>query len=1827
MARISSVSSALEAYYKLTQSQLTENEIKKELSKETQKQSSDISTLDDVRDAIGIIKDEVQFLNKAKDTFNEIYDILDEAYNYLKNLNQKDMESNEVADLKVKLDGYINEINKIVDNTYNTTFPNRMVEYIEKLTSIDLSNINSLLSDHEVQSKSRLLGDIDSNISTNEIINGKNVTIKGSRGDPLNFVQFTGEAVKTLASEITANSEKSGVIVDARNTLTITDVSDTGTFSFKINNIKTGSSGKTISGINITDKNDLTPFVGPINNATADTGITAELSRDRSSVSLVDEKGYNISLTSMNEASGTKTFNVFSEYRKSSKDAALKDLAMDFGSDTERSGGYVEFFGYDRLRPEDIQIEKRDSASIVQGDISIVGDQISIGTGSDSSPIGYIHSTIDGEDGARLRIKFYEAIFPNGDFEAGNVGDTSVNGWTIRNQQVVLGAGQIGGLNTPLDDAYPENNKGQLDAGNIQDPTYAGQQTFESRLEASTQGAEHGNALLMRSSDLWSTVEGYMGSSGVRGGPGNQIVRGPYIVSNNPIYLRSGEEVSFDWRATGGDDAYDVYGYLVNSDTNDFVTILNETGGDNGGGVVNSAQTNWANSKTDITTSGNYKFVFISGTYDETGGRKMGANLYLDNIAITPGPLLSINNSVLQKIADKITLKNVNMDLESQDLNPRVEAAIATTGASLKTKAVLDNVTTSLANSAGGLNSTHTISVAGIYDTVGESVDTRTVTIAANASAKLISDQLNAQMTNTNVGFTAKTGVVISDADNDNEITFKLSNNNGGTVTISANITTDNLNNLKTAINAQTGNTGITASNGVVAQDDSGNPIWTLGNDSLLLTHSSGEDIAIAELTGVALNVRIANFDNTTYEDEANEVSLQAARNLIVNPITSDQQVLIAAENNSLSARYRIVGTNLAGAAQQEYLIVDQGQTKRTTNSFATVTRIDLQRAHNRTGKVDIGYSGSPEAISKNQAPVNRSNFTLNGTDVSSGTALIDPGEFIRLEVSNDTKATNFTVHGNNSLGTAITETITSNPSSAVSTSNRFTTVTKVTAAGDIAGGERIEIETGSGTFQRQFTIQGTNASGASISEQINSISNGGTVTTSNRFMSISQISVDGDLNGTVKVGIDTNDNQIANTQTISGAGNLSLTSNLSTPGSRLAKVGISVAQSDTIGSSQTVSGSGDLTLTSANIELVTGKEVTLTTENSGITGQYTISGKDKLGNSITSTLNATPGNTVTTGSTHFMTVTNVSIDSISPANIKIGTDIDDDGISTSTAYTNNTNNLDINGSFDDGTKAVLNTSDYDLAIVGTDSEGNNINETVSVINNAAATTTNRFSTISSIAISGSGVNTGRVEVYASDILTRIANSQIPTSGGNLVLTGANFQNDSVVGVGALQATSNQKFTITSGSNYYSLQNTGDDLDPVVFTTPIPRDTTAGLKVSTNSNHEVISTGELFLSSNKEFKVTQEDASEELKEIQITSDGSSASVNFTITGEDEFGSQITETITNATGSTVSGNKKFASVHSISVDGNTVGNVEIGTVLDPDIISQSQRSNAAGSLMINGARTNTGTVGIATLKMASNFKDDETASFTLEGSTFTYTADGSETAAQARDRLLTNPGSGEFQGSNSETINTVSAGILQVKDRNGVDLFKIESDGSADGLKFTESNADGIFKITNAIGNVPPNSITTVTKSIARRAYLIEDGSTMFQKNTNQSEVQLSNFSSDHEVDDQELTVRYGHALTDVKEALNKFDNNILAEEKTDGLGVDLNSDKGKSRYTKEEFTEMGLKTAEKIRKMDTKTLIINNIHAQKHNLSMLMSGQLYGFALLNFKGNFDLTKK
>ena len=137
----------------------------------------------------------------------------------------------------------------------------------------------------------------------------------------------------------------------------------------------------------------------------------------------------------------------------------------------------------------------------------------------------------------------------------------------------------------------------------------------------------------------------------------------------------------------------------------------------------------------------------------------------------------------------------------------------------------------------------------------------------------------------------------------------------------------------------------------------------------------------------------------------------------------------------------------------------------------------------------------------------------------------------------------------------------------------------------------------------------------------------------------------------------------------------------------------------------------------------------------------------------------------------------------------------------------------------------------------------------------------------------------------------------------------------------------------------------------------------------------------------------------------------------------------------------------------------------------------------------------------------------------------------------------------------------------------------------------------------------------------------KDGSTFFSLDENQNEVNLYDFSLSQTVAGQEFTQRYSHALTDMTNAITIIDATLLKETQVNSAGENLLAKNSQSGFTKEEFMEMGLKTADRIKNLTSKTLLIKNIHSQRQNLSMLMSGQLYGFALLNFKGNFDLTKK
>ncbi len=104
------------------------------------------------------------------------------------------------------------------------------------------------------------------------------------------------------------------------------------------------------------------------------------------------------------------------------------------------------------------------------------------------------------------------------------------------------------------------------------------------------------------------------------------ILRGPYVISENSINAQAGDTVEFYWKAANGGDYFDVFAYLVNETTGATVTLLD----------ANGNVTNWTKVTKVISAgeAGIYRFVFVSGSYDATGGQALGASLYLDNIKL-----------------------------------------------------------------------------------------------------------------------------------------------------------------------------------------------------------------------------------------------------------------------------------------------------------------------------------------------------------------------------------------------------------------------------------------------------------------------------------------------------------------------------------------------------------------------------------------------------------------------------------------------------------------------------------------------------------------------------------------------------------------------------------------------------------------------------------------------------------------------------------------------------------------------------------------------------------------------------------------------------------------------------------------------------------------------------------------------------------------------------------------------------------------------------------------------------------------------------------------
>ena len=120
------------------------------------------------------------------------------------------------------------------------------------------------------------------------------------------------------------------------------------------------------------------------------------------------------------------------------------------------------------------------------------------------------------------------------------------------------------------------------------------------------------------------------------GNPSYGATFGPQVWSL-PFQGNVGQAVSYEWKAQGGADDYENYGFLVAispgancATSTDYGTTASHTILSHGRGQVRG----WTTASGNIGADGCYRFRFVGGTYDATGGFAVGASFFIANATL-----------------------------------------------------------------------------------------------------------------------------------------------------------------------------------------------------------------------------------------------------------------------------------------------------------------------------------------------------------------------------------------------------------------------------------------------------------------------------------------------------------------------------------------------------------------------------------------------------------------------------------------------------------------------------------------------------------------------------------------------------------------------------------------------------------------------------------------------------------------------------------------------------------------------------------------------------------------------------------------------------------------------------------------------------------------------------------------------------------------------------------------------------------------------------------------------------------------------------------------
>ena len=306
------------------------------------------------------------------------------------------------------------------------------------------------------------------------------------------------------------------------------------------------------------------------------------------------------------------------------------------------TGGYLQFAITGANRGETLGLVSASTANTTFNAVTIVANKVFLGTGSSAVVLGSVDSALNGLNGNALRINL-SIEFPNGNFENGTNGSTIITDWTtgLVSSVQLDGIFKIAGQATPIDTTYGSGNTtGDFTSGGTFVPTIA-----LSDYDGS-------------SSDLAVRLD--TGGASINEPFGT--IRGPYVYSDSSVTLAAGDSISFAWKALSGGDAYDAYGYLLDVNTGSTITILDDTA------TTFGQETPWATVSRTIAQGeqGTYRFVFVSGSFDLTGGQFLGAALMIDDVEVTQANPARVEDAVMEALLRSVTYTNTANELFGQ---------------------------------------------------------------------------------------------------------------------------------------------------------------------------------------------------------------------------------------------------------------------------------------------------------------------------------------------------------------------------------------------------------------------------------------------------------------------------------------------------------------------------------------------------------------------------------------------------------------------------------------------------------------------------------------------------------------------------------------------------------------------------------------------------------------------------------------------------------------------------------------------------------------------------------------------------------------------------------------------------------------------------------------------------------------------------------------------------------------------------------------------------------------------------------------------------------